>query len=110
MLVGHRRAHVALLEYIATSARLGIEEEATERKRAQLDALLASAPVAIVVIDHDGRVRRVNPRFTELVGYGPDVEGRALDDLIVPASDRPNAKRFDLRLQLAETAVAALEH
>ena len=109
MLVVHRRAHVALLEYIATSARLGIEEEATERKRAELDALLASAPVAIVVIDHDGRVRRVNPRFTELFGYGPDVEGRGLNDLIVPASERPKAQRFDLRLQRGETVVAEME-
>ncbi len=109
MVVVHSRAHKSLLEYLVTSARLGIEEEATEGKRAQLDALLVSAPVAIVIVDRDGLVRRVNPRFTQLFGYGPDASGRALNDLIVPASERPKAQRFDLRLRRGETVVAEME-
>jgi two-component system, sensor histidine kinase and response regulator len=110
MVVLHRRGHAALVEHLETSARLAIEEEVARRERAQLDALLASAPVAIVVIDGEGRVRRVNPGFTELFGYAAgEVEGHELNDLIVPVSERPKARQFDRKALRGETVTTEVE-
>src|SRR5690242_19323335 len=110
MIVIHRRAHTALLTYLGTSARLEIEEELSERERAHLDALLTSAPVAIVVLDREGRVRRVNPRFTALFGYGPEAAvGRGLNDLIVPESEIATAREIDERALRGERVVAEVQ-
>ncbi|MGH6689777.1 MAG: PAS domain-containing sensor histidine kinase [Gemmatimonadales bacterium] len=47
--------------------------------------LFEHAPVAVVLSDRAGRIRRVNQRFTRLFGYGQaEVAGRSVDDVIVP--------------------------
>lgn len=56
-------------------------------QKAYADQLLDKAPEAIVVMDHEMRVLRVNPEFTRTFGYSAEEsEGRCLDDLIVPPS------------------------
>jgi len=109
MSVVNRRAHLALFDHLRSSARLRVEEEASERDRAHLDALLESAPVAIVVEDRDGRILRVNPRFTTLFGYGAESIGAELDALIVPVSERPKAHQLDRKARKGETVVAEVE-
>ncbi|HEX4984623.1 MAG TPA: ATP-binding protein [Burkholderiales bacterium] len=63
-------------------------EHAEARLRVQtalLDELFESAPEAIVMLDPDQRVTRVNREFTRLFGYDAErARGRTLDELIVP--------------------------
>ncbi|MEO8005982.1 MAG: ATP-binding protein [Betaproteobacteria bacterium] len=64
-------------------------ERAEEQLRVQtalLDELFESAPEAIVMLDLEQRVTRVNREFTRMFGYSADqLRGHALDELIVPA-------------------------
>ena len=73
-------------------------ERAEEQLRVQtalLDELFESAPEAIVMLDLDQRVTRVNREFTRLFGYAAEqVRGRALDTLIVPEELRPEWQRL----------------
>lgn len=105
----HRRAHRALLDHVQTAARLQVEEESARRERVYLGALLESAPVAVVVEDKEGRVQHVNPRFTTLFGYGSEAIGRQLNELIVPLSEQPKARRFDRKAREGETVIAEVE-
>jgi PAS domain S-box-containing protein len=62
---------------------------------ALLDELFESAPEAIVMLDLDQRVTRVNREFTRMFGYAAEqVRGRALDTLIVPEELRPEWRRL----------------
>ena len=73
-------------------------ERAEEQLRVQtalLDELFESAPEAIVMLDLDRRVTRVNREFTRMFGYAADqVRGRALDELIVPEELRREWQRL----------------
>jgi PAS domain S-box-containing protein len=73
-------------------------ERAEEQLRVQtalLDELFESAPEAIVMLDLDQRVTRVNREFTRLFGYTAEqVRDRALDTLIVPEELRPEWQRL----------------
>jgi PAS domain S-box-containing protein len=89
MLVMSRTGHRALVGQLSTAARLERSERAATRERARLDALIASVPLAIAVLDPSERVRVVNPAFQQLFGYAPtEAVGQDLDDLIVPEGDR----------------------
>jgi len=59
---------------------LAIQRDISERKKAQeqlqiekayLEQLFSSAPEAIVVIDTDGAIIRINNEFTKIFGYPP---------------------------------------
>jgi len=73
-------------------------ERAEEQLRVQtalLDELFESAPEAIVMLDLDQRVTRVNREFTRMFGYTAEqVRGRALDTLIVPEELRAEWQRL----------------
>jgi PAS domain S-box-containing protein len=73
-------------------------ERAEEQLRVQtalLDELFESAPEAIVMLDLEQRVTRVNREFTRMFGYTAEqVRGRALDTLIVPEDLRPEWNRL----------------
>ncbi len=72
--------------------------------------LFEGAPVAIVIVDDDGRVRRVNRRFTALFGYtAAEAEGRALDELIVPEHDRARGSDLEQRVRAGEDVCVDLE-
>ena len=62
----HRRSHASLLDVLRTRAQLEMSERRAEHGRAFLDALLASAPNAIVWVDEDVRVTGINPSFDSL--------------------------------------------
>ncbi len=60
-------------------------EEALRAQTAYFQQLFDSSPDAIVMLDTDDRVLRVNRGFEALFGYGTEeVAGRSLNDFIIP--------------------------
>jgi PAS domain S-box-containing protein len=110
MIVFHRNSHQLLFGQIVQSAELARRERKAVHDRAYLDALLTSAPIAIAVVDRDGRIRGINPQFTVLFGYdGPEVIGQDLNELVVPRSGQSQASRLDQRARLGETVAVEAE-
>ncbi len=110
MMVFHRNSHDLLLGHLMQSAELFQRERKAVQDRAYLDALLASAPIAIAVLDRDGRIRGTNPQFTALFGYdGAEAVGRDLNDLVVPRSEQAKASRLDQRARRGETVAVEAE-
>ena len=67
---------------LETLARLGNE---LEQQRAHLSELFARVPDAVVMVDHDSRMTRVNPGFTKIFGYtAEEAIGQRIEDLITP--------------------------
>jgi PAS domain S-box-containing protein len=67
---------------LQTLARLGGE---LEDQKAQLSELFARVPEAVVMVDRDGRITRVNPGFTKIFGYTTaEAIGQRTTDLIAP--------------------------
>ena len=55
------------------------------RQKALLDELFATVPEAIVLLDTDDRILRVNPEFTRIFGYAEEEAlGRPINELVVP--------------------------
>lgn len=80
-------------------------EQRLEVQRAYLDDLLESSTDAIVLVDREGRILRVNGAFTELFGYGDrEVEARRLDELLAFA-DQVRQARAATRRMIAGEAV-----
>lgn len=67
---------------LQTLVRLGSE---LEEHKAHLRELFERVPEAVVMIDRDSRITRINPEFTNIFGYGSaEAIGQRLKDLIVP--------------------------
>jgi PAS domain S-box-containing protein len=93
LLLQYRDVVQADLRSLAT-----VQAELTMQK-AHLEELFARMPEAIVQMDGDGRVARVNPEFTKIFGYAEgEALGRSLDDLIVPEELRAEAEEFTSRV------------
>jgi PAS domain S-box-containing protein len=61
------------------------DEEELKKQTAHLDELFELAPHAVVLVDADVRVIRVNKEFTRMFGYTPDeAVGRMLEALVAP--------------------------
>ncbi|MGA2382729.1 MAG: response regulator [Gemmatimonadales bacterium] len=102
----HEREHAALLERLTTHAELVRSESKAAWERAHRDALFASAPVAIVVVDEQGFVRDANPGFEALFGYtAAEAQGRALNDLVVPSGELSRAVELDQTVRAGERVV-----
>ncbi len=96
MLFLQSRAYASLLRQVTTNVQLARSEAMASRERARLQALLASAPVAIVVVDEDGFVREANPQFETLFGYtAEEARGKPLNELVVPTGRRGDAETLD---------------
>src|SRR3989454_5396003 len=65
----HRRAHRTFADRVRAAALLERSTQELARQHAYLDALIASTPVAIAVLDDQRVVRSVNPAFEALFGY-----------------------------------------
>ena len=66
-----------------------------QEQRALLGELFEQAPQAVVLMNGDNRVVRVNREFTRIFGYAPrETLGRRLSDLIVPAEFREEFERY----------------
>jgi PAS domain S-box-containing protein len=88
---------VALLMWLVLR-ELG-QRERTERslqiQTALLDELFDSAPEAIVMLDQQQRVTRVNREFTSMFGFpADDIVGAVLDDVLVPPDLREESARM----------------
>lgn len=71
-----------LQDDLQTLARLGGE---LEEQKAHLTELFARVPEAIVMVDRDSRITRVNPEFTKIFGYTvEEAIGQRVKDLIAP--------------------------
>jgi diguanylate cyclase (GGDEF)-like protein/PAS domain S-box-containing protein len=78
----------------AVSERQRISDELRERT-IFLISLIENSPFGIVVQGHDGKIQLYNRAFSNLFLYGPlEIIGQDLNDLIVPADLRPEAKRL----------------
>ncbi|MEJ0085273.1 MAG: PAS domain S-box protein [Pseudomonadota bacterium] len=81
---------------LQTLARLGNE---LEDQRAQLSELFARVPEAVVMIDRESRITRVNPEFTKIFGYTADEAiGRKITALITPEELQKEAEGFTYRM------------
>jgi PAS domain S-box-containing protein len=73
------------------------DEEELKKQTAHLDELFELAPHAVVLVDADVRVMRVNQEFVRMFGYtAEEAVGRLLQDLVAPeermAEYRNNAR------------------
>lgn len=87
---------------LATLVRLAGE---LEEQRAQLRELFVRAPEAMVLIDRDFTITRVNPAFTKIFGHAPEEAlGQSLKTLLAPDELYEEAEGFMKRmLEGAET-------
>jgi diguanylate cyclase (GGDEF)-like protein/PAS domain S-box-containing protein len=96
-------ALVAVVFYGRVLAGHRETEAALRVETAHLEQLFEGAPEAVVLLDNDGRVLRVNAQFTRLFGYQRDeVLGKALDDLLAPPERRDEALALTRRVAAGE--------
>ncbi|MEW5721826.1 MAG: PAS domain S-box protein [Thermodesulfobacteriota bacterium] len=89
---------VGLLKDITSRRRA---EEQVLIQKAYAEQLVDGAPEAIVVLDNDGRILRLNQEFTRLFGFTlEESTGRRVNDLIVPEDLREEG--LDLTRRAAE--------
>jgi PAS domain S-box-containing protein len=106
----HSRAYRTFAERVRAATLLEVSTEDLSRQHAYLDGLLASAPVAISVVDGQGQVLGINPHFERLFGFTvQDAVGRDINTLIVPKSEIPKASQLDRRIRRGDTVVAEVE-
>ena len=83
---------------LQTLARLNHE---LEEQRKQLSELVARVPEAVVMVDRNSRITRVNPGFTKLFGYMADEAiGQRITELVPPGELQEEVER--LRYQVGE--------
>ncbi|MEI9947475.1 MAG: ATP-binding protein [Pseudomonadota bacterium] len=79
-----------------TLARLGNE---LEQQKAYLGELFARVPEAVVMVDHDSRITRVNPGFTKIFGYAAEEAiGQRIVDLIAADDVQEEVESFRDRM------------
>jgi PAS domain S-box-containing protein len=77
-------------------ARLSSE---LEEQKAYLRELFERVPEAIVMVDRDSRILRVNPEFTRIFGYtAGEAIGERITELIAPDDRQEEVERFLYRL------------
>ena len=89
---------------LGSAAELGKELAA---QKAQLDQLFEQAPEAIVLLDVEDRVLRINAEFTRIFGYIPhEAVGRPINDLIAPEELQAEAEEYTNRIIHGKTVNA----
>jgi diguanylate cyclase (GGDEF)-like protein/PAS domain S-box-containing protein len=79
-------------------------DEALKTQSVYFQELFESAPVAIVILDENDRVLRINSEFTRIFGYGADEAlGRRINDLIVPDELRKEGLDMTAHVASGET-------
>src|SRR5437764_3279883 len=103
-------AGVGLAWGFGAAALLASSTQELARQHAYLDALIASTPVAIAVLDDQRTVRSVNPAFVTLFGYSAtEVAGASIDGLIVPESLRSESGDLEARARAGEIVRVEVE-
>jgi PAS domain S-box-containing protein len=89
---------------LQTLDRLGNE---LEEQGARLSELFARVPEAVVMIDREFGITRVNPEFTKIFGYTAEESiGRRIMDLITPEDLQEEAESLMYRMVEAEDIFA----
>ncbi len=101
-------SRAALVQTNAALQREIADRQATERelqiRTAFLEHLFESTPEAVVVLDREDRVQRINAEFTRLFGYPPeDALGRPIGSLIVPPERALEADGFSADVAAGNT-------
>ncbi|WP_287083585.1 GAF domain-containing sensor histidine kinase [Mesorhizobium sp.] len=77
---------------LQTLVRFGDE---LEDQKAHLSELFARVPEAVIMIDRDFRIRRINPEFTNIFGYtAEEAIGHGIKELIAPDDLLEEAEGF----------------
>ena len=106
----HRRAHRTFAERVRATLLLESSKQELARQHAYLDALIASTPVAIAVLDRARSIRSVNPAFETLFGYAAaEAIGASIDALIVPDSLRAESSDLEARARGGEIVRVEVE-
>src|SRR2546426_1044313 len=106
----HRRGYRTFAERVRGGVLLELSTQELARQHAYLDALIASTPVAIAVLDDQRSVRSVNAAFESLFGYAAaEVVGAGIDGLIVPESLRSESTELETRVRRGETVRVEVE-
>ncbi|MEX0692435.1 MAG: ATP-binding protein, partial [Gemmatimonadales bacterium] len=106
----YHRAHAQFVAALRTAKRFEFSEQEVARERAFLDALISSAPTAIVAVSRHGRVLGVNPAFERMFGHkNADMVGQDLDLMIVPEERRGEARALAERVAVGESVSAEVE-
>jgi PAS domain S-box-containing protein len=89
---------------LQTLARLGSE---LEEQGARLSELFARVPEAVVMVDRDFSIQRVNPEFSRMFGYTPEEAlGRRITDLITPDDLQEEVESLMYRMAHTEEVFA----
>ncbi|MFP4267936.1 MAG: sensor histidine kinase [Spirochaetaceae bacterium] len=69
-----------------------------------LNSLFRNSPEAIVLLDEQNKVLRINPEFTRLYGFKPEeVKGKHIDEIIAGKERREEANRYSRRAESGES-------
>src|SRR5881628_957814 len=105
-----QRGYRTFADRVRAAVLLESSTQELARQHAYLDALIASTPVAIAVLDNQRTVRSVNPAFVTLFGYSAtEVTGASIDGLIVPESLRAEGRELEVRARRGEIVRAEVE-
>ena len=106
----HRRAHRTFAERVRATVLLESSKQELARQHGYLDALIASTPVAIAVLDSGRSIHSVNPAFEKLFGYSAaEAAGATIDALIVPESLRSDSSDLETRARGGEIVRVEVE-
>src|SRR5207244_9438970 len=106
----HRRAYHTFAERVRGAVLLEGSTQELARQHAYLDALIASTPVAIAVLDGERLIRSVNPAFETLFGYSAaEAIGSYIDRLIVPQGLWAEATDLEARARRGEIVRVEVE-
>lgn len=79
-------------------------EEQINIQKAYFENLFEFAPDAIAVVDNDDYVLQINNEFTNLFGYTKnEVQGKQINDLVVPEKLKMNGQKATKRVTNGET-------
>src|SRR5438046_2985144 len=106
----HRRAYHTFAERVRGAVLLEASTQELARQHAYLDALIASTPVAIAVLDGERLIGSVNPAFEALFGYSAaEALGSNIDRLIVPTGLGAEARDLEARARRGEIVRVEVE-
>lgn len=99
-----RRAEESAVALAGEVVRRERAQAELEIQKAYLERLFESAPEAIVVLDEERRITRMNDEFTLTFGWErSEAIGREIDALIVPEERRAEARSWQDRVTRGQT-------